>query len=55
VINSADSGDWQSQRAQRDRRAEAIDRFNHQLHQDQRVTIAMLPVSDGITLAMKNH
>lgn len=32
---------------------EAIRTFNQKLYQDDRVTVCMLPVSDGITLAMK--
>ncbi|MBD1911866.1 MULTISPECIES: class I SAM-dependent methyltransferase [unclassified Leptolyngbya] len=33
---------------------EAIRTFNQKLYQDNRVTVCMLPVSDGITLAMKH-
>lgn len=32
----------------------AIREFNRYLHKDMRVSISMLPVADGITLAMKN-
>ena len=37
-----------------DDQAVAIANFNRKLHQDERVTISMLPVADGLTLAVKN-
>ena len=37
-----------------DEQAVAIADFNRKLHQDKRVTISMLPVADGLTLAVKN-
>ncbi|MGL5794698.1 MAG: class I SAM-dependent methyltransferase [Waterburya sp.] len=36
-----------------DNRAIAIREFNQQLHQDSRVEISMLPLADGLTLALK--
>ncbi|GAB4532493.1 MAG: class I SAM-dependent methyltransferase [Pleurocapsa sp.] len=36
-----------------DKRTLAIREFNQKLHQDRRVKISMLPVADGLTLAMK--
>ena len=36
-----------------DKRTKAIQDFNQKLHQDKRVTISMLPIADGLTLAMK--
>jgi predicted O-methyltransferase YrrM len=36
-----------------DKRTIAIREFNQKLYQDQRVKISMLPVADGLTLAMK--
>ena len=36
-----------------DKRTIAIREFNQKLHKDQRVKISMLPVADGLTLAMK--
>ena len=32
----------------------AIAKFNRELHQDKRVTISMLPIAYGLTLAIKN-
>ncbi len=32
---------------------QAIRAFNHLLHQDERVTISMVPIADGLTLALK--
>ncbi|WP_026734494.1 class I SAM-dependent methyltransferase [Fischerella sp. PCC 9605] len=37
-----------------DNRTKKIRALNQKLHQDQRVTISMLPIADGLTLAMKN-
>jgi predicted O-methyltransferase YrrM len=37
-----------------DNRTNAIRALNEKLHQDQRVTISMLAIADGLTLAMKN-
>jgi len=34
---------------------EAIRAFNERLHNDPRIELAMLPVADGLTLAMKHH
>ncbi|WP_036484009.1 class I SAM-dependent methyltransferase [Myxosarcina sp. GI1] len=36
-----------------DKRTIALQQFNQQLHQDKRVKISMLPIADGLTLAMK--
>ncbi|MBC6478833.1 MAG: class I SAM-dependent methyltransferase [Hormoscilla sp. GM7CHS1pb] len=36
-----------------DRHTQAIRAFNHLLHQDERVTISMVPITDGLTLALK--
>ena len=36
-----------------DKRTIAIREFNQQLHQDERVNISLVPISDGLTLAMK--
>ena len=39
-----------------DKRTIAIREFNQKLHQDKRVDISLVPISDGLTLAMKlNH
>ncbi|WP_315789400.1 class I SAM-dependent methyltransferase [Fischerella sp. JS2] len=39
---------------QQDNRTNTIRAFNQKLHQDQRVTLSMLAIADGLTLAMKN-
>ncbi|MEO0836442.1 MAG: class I SAM-dependent methyltransferase, partial [Cyanobacteria bacterium J06642_3] len=36
-----------------DKRTIAIREFNQKLHQDQRVEISMVPIADGLTLALK--
>jgi predicted O-methyltransferase YrrM len=36
-----------------DNRTNKIRAFNQKLHQDQRVTLSMLAIADGLTLAMK--
>ena len=36
-----------------DKRTIAIREFNQKLHQDERVDISLVPISDGLTLAMK--
>jgi len=36
-----------------DKRTQAIRAFNRALHQDERVSLSLLPVADGLTLAMK--
>jgi predicted O-methyltransferase YrrM len=36
-----------------DKRTIAIREFNQKLHQDRRVNISLLPIADGLTLAMK--
>ncbi len=36
-----------------DKRTQAIRAFNQALHQDERVSLSLLPVADGLTLAMK--
>ncbi len=36
-----------------DNRTEAIRAFNRNVHEDQRVSISMVPIADGLTLAMK--
>ncbi len=38
-----------------DKRTVAIREFNQKLYQDRRVKISMLPVADGLTLAMKQY
>lgn len=38
-----------------DKRTIAIREFNQKLHQDKRVKISMLPIADGLTLAMKQE
>ncbi|MFQ4144215.1 class I SAM-dependent methyltransferase [Chlorogloeopsis sp. ULAP02] len=48
---------WSGQVADRniqDNRTNKIRALNQKLHQDQRVTISMIPIADGLTLAMKN-
>ncbi len=40
-------------RSPTDKRTIALQQFNQQLHQDKRVKISMLPIADGLTLAMK--
>jgi len=37
-----------------DKDTEAIRRFNQFLHHDERISLSLLPVADGITLALKN-
>lgn len=37
-----------------DKRTVAIREFNQHLHQDQRVDISLLPIADGLTLALKH-
>ncbi|MBO1347673.1 MAG: class I SAM-dependent methyltransferase [Hormoscilla sp. GUM202] len=37
------------------RHTQAIRAFNHKLHQDERVTISMVPIADGLTLALKRN
>ncbi|BAZ68838.1 MAG: class I SAM-dependent methyltransferase [Pelatocladus maniniholoensis HA4357-MV3] len=39
---------------QQDNRTNKIRAFNQKLHQDQRITISMVAIADGLTLAMKN-
>ncbi len=39
--------------AVRDASTEAIRAFNQKIHHDERVTLSMLPLSDGLTLAVK--
>jgi len=39
--------------AARDASTEAIRAFNQKIHHDERVTLSMLPLSDGLTLAVK--
>lgn len=38
-----------------DNRTNKIRAFNQKLHQDQRVNISLLPIGDGLTLAIKRH
>ncbi|MDM9381267.1 class I SAM-dependent methyltransferase [Chlorogloeopsis sp. ULAP01] len=48
---------WSGQVADRnvqDNRTNKIRALNQKIHQDQRVTISMIPIADGLTLAMKN-
>lgn len=39
----------------RDNRTQAIRDFNQQLHQDRRVALSLVPIADGLTLAMKRE
>ncbi|MBW4463828.1 MAG: class I SAM-dependent methyltransferase [Pegethrix bostrychoides GSE-TBD4-15B] len=39
---------------EQDSRTELIRRFNEMLHQDQRISLSMLAVADGLTLALKH-
>ncbi len=39
--------------AVQDTRTQAIRALNHALHQDERVTISLVPIADGLTLAVK--
>lgn len=41
--------------AARDASTEAIRAFNQKIHHDERVTLSMLPLSDGLTLAFKKR
>ena len=36
-----------------DKRTEAIRAFNHQLHEDDRISLSLIPLADGLTLALK--
>ncbi|ELS00966.1 putative O-methyltransferase [Xenococcus sp. PCC 7305] len=36
-----------------DKRTIAIREFNHKLHQDSRVNLSLIPIADGLTLALK--
>jgi predicted O-methyltransferase YrrM len=36
-----------------DKRTQAIRNFNAELHQDQRVSLSLIPIADGLTLALK--
>ncbi|HEY9763380.1 MAG TPA: class I SAM-dependent methyltransferase [Trichocoleus sp.] len=38
-----------------DNRTKTIRNFNDKLHQDDRVTISLVPIADGLTLALKRH
>ncbi|MBH8576597.1 class I SAM-dependent methyltransferase [Nostocaceae cyanobacterium CENA369] len=37
-----------------DNRTKKIRAFNHKLHQDKRISLSLLPIADGLTLALKN-
>ncbi|MDZ8056250.1 MAG: class I SAM-dependent methyltransferase [Aulosira sp. ZfuVER01] len=37
-----------------DNRTGKIRAFNQKLHQDQRITLSLIPIADGLTLALKN-
>ncbi|TAE58640.1 MAG: SAM-dependent methyltransferase [Nostocales cyanobacterium] len=37
-----------------DKQTEKIRAFNQKLHQDQRITLSLVPIADGLTLAVKN-
>jgi predicted O-methyltransferase YrrM len=37
-----------------DKRTQAIKQLNHQIHQDDRVQISLIPIGDGLTIARKN-
>ena len=38
-----------------DNRTKTMRAFNQKLHQDPRVTISLVPIADGLTLALKKH
>jgi caffeoyl-CoA O-methyltransferase len=38
---------------ERDGSTKAIRAFNEKLHQDERVTLSLVPIADGLTLALK--
>jgi len=38
-----------------DTRTNAIRALNQKLHEDQRITLSMIPIADGLTLAVKRH
>ncbi|MBW4642884.1 MAG: class I SAM-dependent methyltransferase [Goleter apudmare HA4340-LM2] len=38
-----------------DNRTKKIRAFNQKLHQDQRITLSLIPIADGLTLARKNR
>jgi predicted O-methyltransferase YrrM len=38
---------------EQDNRTNSIRRFNEQLHQDDRITLSLVPIADGLTLALK--
>jgi predicted O-methyltransferase YrrM len=52
VDNTLWSG-WVADGKQRDADTRALRAFNHKLHRDERVAISLLPLGDGVTLALK--
>ena len=53
IDNTLWSG-WVADRAHHDDDTLALRKFNDKLHADDRVEIALLPLGDGVTLALKN-
>jgi caffeoyl-CoA O-methyltransferase len=52
IDNTLWSG-WVADRGQHDADTAALRKFNDKLHHDERVEIALLPLGDGLTLALK--
>jgi predicted O-methyltransferase YrrM len=52
VDNTLWSG-WVADRSQSDADTVALREFNDKLHRDERVSLSMLPLGDGVTLALK--
>ena len=52
VDNTLWSG-WVADRGNNDDDTVALRKFNDKLHRDERIEIALLPLGDGVTLALK--
>jgi predicted O-methyltransferase YrrM len=52
VDNTLWSG-WVADKSQTDADTVALREFNDKLHRDERVTLSLLPIGDGVTLALK--
>ena len=52
VDNTLWSG-WVTDASRRDADTAALREFNDRLHRDERVSLALLPIGDGVTLALK--